>query len=381
MPQISKGDTFADTQQLTATRLNQLVDSATILVGAISEQTAITANTLEATDTTIVNDGGVLRKATIGDFFGSGMPIVSKTINSTATNDVTITPFDGTIVAGSTYVCTNGLNVTVTTLAAHGLAVNNTVLISAAGTGYNGTFRVTAVTTLTFQFVLFTAATATPTATACNYTRKATVIENGNDVVSGNQFVNGTIRTPNLEVETSNINTSTSKTNNVTTAMQYSGVPVYGISSVTQSTIPYAFCSAETEALRTTTCGTWRTAFSIPSQTKTNKEIWVMEFDFPALYLCIFSTRFRLMQVGTSTVHSMQYSNIQYPSQYFTTQIKLNAIIPVDTVFTNETFNLEFIYNASYASSGAVLHIGYNGGTINDSTVTSKVTITKYVKP
>ena len=58
MAQLSKGDTFADGQQLTATRLNQLVDSSQILVGAITEQTAITAGTLEATDTTIVSDAG-----------------------------------------------------------------------------------------------------------------------------------------------------------------------------------------------------------------------------------------------------------------------------------------------------------------------------------
>jgi hypothetical protein len=225
MPQLSKGDTFADQQQLTATRLNQLVDSATLLVGAISEQTAITANSLESTDTTIVNDSGTLKKATIGDIVGSGVPVITTSVTSTANNDITLTANDGTSVTGSTYISTDGITVTVTTLAAHGLSVNNVITISSAGTGYNGSFRVSAVTTNTFQYVLATAATATPSATACTYIRKATVINTGNNVVTGNVFVNNEIQAPTIKSTTSaEFNLSTTKTNNVTTASRSSNV-------------------------------------------------------------------------------------------------------------------------------------------------------------
>ncbi len=95
MAQISKGDTFVDGQQVTGARLNQLVDSSTLLVGAITDQPSITANTLEATDTTIVNDAGTLKEATIGDFLNSNLPITTSSITGGAGVDIAVTPAAG----------------------------------------------------------------------------------------------------------------------------------------------------------------------------------------------------------------------------------------------------------------------------------------------
>ncbi len=95
MAQISKGDTFTDGQQVTGARLNQLVDSSTLLVGAITDQPSITANTLEATDSTIVNDAGTLKEATIGDFLNSNLPITTSSITGGAGSDIVITPAAG----------------------------------------------------------------------------------------------------------------------------------------------------------------------------------------------------------------------------------------------------------------------------------------------
>jgi hypothetical protein len=95
MAQISKGDTFADSQQLTATRLNQLVDSAQLLVGAITDQPSITANTLEATDSTIVNDAGSLKEATIGDILNSNLAITTSEVNGGTGVDMIVTPDAG----------------------------------------------------------------------------------------------------------------------------------------------------------------------------------------------------------------------------------------------------------------------------------------------
>lgn len=92
MAQISKGDTFTNGEQVTGARLNQLVDSATLLVGAITDQPNITAGTLEATDSTIVNDSGTLKEATIGDILGSNLPIVTSSITGGAGVDITVTP-------------------------------------------------------------------------------------------------------------------------------------------------------------------------------------------------------------------------------------------------------------------------------------------------
>lgn len=95
MPQISKGDTFANSQQLTAARLNQLVDASTLLVGAITEQPSITANTLEATDSTIVSDAGTLKKATVGDILNSNLPVTTSSITGGTGVDITVTPAAG----------------------------------------------------------------------------------------------------------------------------------------------------------------------------------------------------------------------------------------------------------------------------------------------
>jgi hypothetical protein len=95
MAQISKGDTFVDGQQVTGARLNQLVDSSTLLVGAITDQPSITANTLEATDSTIVNDAGVLKEATIGDILNSNLPVTTSSITGGAGVDIAVTPAAG----------------------------------------------------------------------------------------------------------------------------------------------------------------------------------------------------------------------------------------------------------------------------------------------
>lgn len=383
MPQISKGDTFANSQQLTATRLNQLVDAAQILVGAISEQPSITANTLEATDTTLINDGGVLKKASVQDFLNSGLPVTTPTINSSANNDITLTPNDGVSVLGSNYVSADGLTVTVTTLSAHGLLVNNVVQISGAGVGYNGTFKITAVTSLTFQYVLYTAATPTASPTACTYTRKATLVLNGNEVVSENLFVNDKVDTNRLEVDgDALINSSTTRTANVTTQMQYSGVPVFGLSSITETTIPFAQCDATTEAQRIATCNQWRNVLSVSSLTKTNKEIWHIEANFPTVVWSQWVSKFRIIIQSTGQV--ITHENLFYQTTsaafFYTSQMKMTAIIPEGTVLTNDSLVFQFRYNATLANGSSILNVGY-GGTLSDPETTRAFRVTKYVKP
>lgn len=95
MPQISKGDTFANGQQVSANRLNQLVDSATILVGSISEQTAIASNGVSASDEVLINDAGVLKKATASDILNSGLAITTGSVSGNTGSDLVITPSAG----------------------------------------------------------------------------------------------------------------------------------------------------------------------------------------------------------------------------------------------------------------------------------------------
>lgn len=95
MAQIQKGDTFTNGQQVDATRLNQLVDSSVLLVGAITEQTTMTPNTVESTDQTIINDGGVLKKTTAGSLLNSNLPITTSSINGVAGSDIVVAPASG----------------------------------------------------------------------------------------------------------------------------------------------------------------------------------------------------------------------------------------------------------------------------------------------
>lgn len=383
MPQISKGDTFADSQQLTATRLNQLVDSATLLVGAIADQTSITANTLEASDTTIVNDSGALKKATISDILNSGLSVTTSAISTKANTDLIVTPYDSSAVVGSNYVSTNGLTVTVTTISAHGLAVNNVVLISNAGTGYNGTFKITAVTAFTFTYVMYTAATPTGSPTACTYVRKATEIVNGNILASGNIISNGEVDTLNLQVDgQALINSSNTKTANVTTVMQYSGVPVWGLVSITDTTVPFAQCDATTEAQRIATCNQWRNVLSVSSLTKTNKELWHIEVNFPTVVWSQWVSKFRIIIQSTGQV--ITHENLFYQTTsaafFYTSQMKMTAIIPEGTVLSNDSIIFQFRYNATLANASSILNVGYGGG-LSDPETTRAFRLTKYAKP
>ena len=111
MAQIQKGDTFTNGQQVDATRLNQLFDSSALLVGAISEQTTMTPNTVESTDQTIINDGGVLKKTTVGSLLNSNLPISTSSITGGAGVDIILTPASGREVdiAGNFQVIGNNI--------------------------------------------------------------------------------------------------------------------------------------------------------------------------------------------------------------------------------------------------------------------------------
>lgn len=383
MPQISKGDTFANSQQLTAARLNQLVDSASLLVGAITEQPSITANTLESTDSTLVNDAGVLKKATIGDILNSGISVKTSALNANANSDIIVAPNDAVAVLGSSYVSANGINVTVTTLAPHGLSVNNVVEISGAGAGYNGAFRITAVTSTTFQYAVFTTAVPTASPVSCTYTRKGSAIVNGSEVVSQNLFVVNEIDTLNLQVDgQANINSSLIRSANVTSSIQYSGVPVFGLSSVEEFSIPFDQANATTEAQRLATCNVWRVTNSLTSLTKTDKEIWVIEADIPLVYHPNGVCKFSIHRVTPATNIAFESSFIAHSTviTHNYTQIKMKCVIPANVTFTGETIQLRFRYNTTIVNANSYANVGY-GGLLSDADTTRTLRVTKYHKP
>lgn len=112
MAQISKGDTFVDGQQVTGARLNQLVDSSILLVGSISDQTAIATNGVANTDEFPVNDSGVLKKAKASDILNSGLAITTGSISGNTGADLVITPAVGQKVDIAGNIEADDINVT-----------------------------------------------------------------------------------------------------------------------------------------------------------------------------------------------------------------------------------------------------------------------------
>jgi hypothetical protein len=190
MAQIQSPETYVDGQQVTATRLNNQTNGATLIPGAITDQTALAAGTVATGDQVLLHDASAsaLRRATAGDLLGSNVPVTTSAVTAGANNDIVITPNNGTIVTGQAYTSANGLTVTVTSTA-HILVVGQVILVSAAATGYNGTFRVATVATNSFTYVMTTA--ATPGSSTLSYTKLGSIRNAGSESITGSLFVTG----------------------------------------------------------------------------------------------------------------------------------------------------------------------------------------------
>lgn len=268
MPQINKGDTFADGQQVTATRLNQFLDSATLLVGSITSQAEVT-EAIAPDDYVNVADTStnLLKKASVTALLGGGSPVVTSSITGSNGTDISVTPNDGTIVAGSTYTSADGLTVVVTTATPHGLSVGQVVLISAAGTGYNGTFRITVAAGSSFTYVMTTAATAG--SGTLSYVKKGTQKVNGNLAVTGNSYVTGN------EAVAGNLNVSG------TVTLGSTSVTSLAIGGKTPMTTQDNLTKVYTKSANTsgaTGAGVENLIYQTPTLTIPSDETWIYEF-------------------------------------------------------------------------------------------------------
>jgi hypothetical protein len=190
MAQFQSPETYVDGQQVTATRLNNQTNGAIALAGLITDQSNITANTVASGDSVLLYDlsATALREANVSDVLGSNVPVTTSAVTGGANSDIVLTPNDGTIVTGQAYTSGDGLTVTVTSTA-HGLVVGQVILVTAAATGYNGTFRVATAATNSFTYVMTTAATAG--SSTLSYTKKGAIRNAGNESVAGSLFVAG----------------------------------------------------------------------------------------------------------------------------------------------------------------------------------------------
>ena len=363
MPQLIKGDTFADGQQVTGARLNQLLDSAQLLVGSITEQTALAAGTVEAADQLNINDNSAsaLRKTTVGDVLGSNIPLVTSSITAGNGNDIVVTANDATAVPASTYTSADGLTVVVTTPSAHGLSIGQVVLISAAGSGYNGTFRLTAASGSSFTYVMTTAATAG--SGSLTYTKKGTEKVVGNLAVTGNTYLDGQVNVGgNLNLAgsstiTGNVTSTGNQTfngvANFTGTLQVNGVVGYVLTEIYEETIPHygSIAAGLTNSLHTTS------AF-----TKPVGEIWEMEISLryygAAGYVYEFAGRY-----GSQTPQTGSYLFYERRHDGAGGGAVGNELYTCRWVVTSaETFTSETIKIDTLANSGSGLQLGMQTG-------------------
>lgn len=137
MPQISKGTTFADGQQVTGVRLNDLVDNATLLPGFILDLANITANTLASNDSIAVYDlsAAGLREARISDVLNSGLAITTNSITGVTGGDLIITPATGQkvdIAGGGSFEADN-LNITQSVTVGNAITAGGNVTLNTTG--------------------------------------------------------------------------------------------------------------------------------------------------------------------------------------------------------------------------------------------------------
>ena len=281
MAQLQSPETYVDGQQVTATRLNNQTNGATLLPGAITDQTNITANTVAAGDSVLLYDlsATALREANVSDVLGSNVPVTTSAITAGANSDIVITPNDGTIVTGQAYTSADGLTVTVTSTA-HALTVGQVILITAAATGYNGTFRVATVLTNSFTYVMTTAATAG--SGTLSYTKKGLVKNPANKSIAGNLYVDGSTEVAGSEYVAGSLTVAgattlagaliSSGTANFTGALQVNGTVGYALTEVVEETIT-TYTNASLPA-------SWTTAWTSASYVKPAGEIWVIESCF-----------------------------------------------------------------------------------------------------
>lgn len=193
MAQIQKGDTFADGQQVTGARLNQLVDSATILPNIISDQQIL--GVLSSDDKLLVyqNSEGELKQADVSNVLNSNIPITVSEINSQQFSELKLTPSYLQVSASSVAFTTfNSNKIVVVGNNSYGLEAGQFVQIyGSSDSAYNGNFVITYSNGSMFQYNVLVAGTAG--SGTLNYSTNndmfATLFIKGNESVIGNQYI------------------------------------------------------------------------------------------------------------------------------------------------------------------------------------------------
>ena len=380
MAQISRGDTFNNGEQVTGGRLNQLVDSATLLNGSITEQDPIAGGIVDASDYICVSDTSVgsLRKTTVSSLFNADIPVVTSSVTAGSSKDVTITPNDAAVVNGSAYTSSDGLTVVVTTASPHGLAVGQVVLINSAAVGYNGTFAITVVTTNTFTYVMTTAATAG--SGTLNYIKKGTQKVSGNQLVTGNSYTSGESNVGGAfkvggssSLKNTTVNGTLSATGDSTLkAITGDSLTVTGavtasqvkIGSVAGGFAPltwiYEVTNYNVPTAANTSASTWNTGYTSPTFSKPSSETWIVSINLDVRSWLGVGSQWRMTNNSTGTIYTSRYVGISGISAADNSNWNSTFVIPSGTELTSDTFKIQMFCAGSQFNSQQIGVGGYS---------------------
>ena len=111
MPQLIKGQSFADGDLVTGLTLNNIIDLATLSPTAITNQTAVTTFDIQSSDYFLIYDSSAnaLRKASVDDIFRSGQTVKFSGISGIAGSDLAVAIASGQsfVINGNTSIPAN----------------------------------------------------------------------------------------------------------------------------------------------------------------------------------------------------------------------------------------------------------------------------------
>lgn len=187
--QFQSPETYAVGQQVTAARLNNMINNAVPLPGLITDRTAITSNTVATDDKILIYDASAsaLRSSNVSDIFGSGVAINTSGISYSG-QDIQINVSDSTPITTASFVSADGITATVTATA-HGFSAGGTNLIEVSGapSTYNGIFVFTYVDANTFTYTTFSNGTIVTSPTVITVKRKG-AIRNSSSIVTNSHL-------------------------------------------------------------------------------------------------------------------------------------------------------------------------------------------------
>jgi hypothetical protein len=350
MPQINKGETFEDGQQVDGQRLNDLIDNATIEPEIITTQNPM-AGSVANEDTLLLHDHSVseLRKVTVQELFSGNIQVTTDALTTNVVNaktgkDLVVTPNDGSLVTGKAFTSIDGITAVVTSVA-HGLENKACLDISASNALYSGQYFITVINVDSFSYTI---RQETPVATSgtLDYTKKGSVKTVGSEHISGNLEIAGKVELKGATTFSGNTLFTGSSTSegactfkgatNFTGTLQVNGSTAYVLYSITSETIaPWSVPST----------GFHNGVFSSIPFTKPEDEIWVLN-----LNVSINATGYPVeyaIRYGSQTFQTGQYLAFVRHKDSGGEGVQLmkhsehNFLVPAGTELTSETIKID----------------------------------------